>query len=351
MFLSLINGNKRELGDRPRDQVYVQFDVTSRENLHHFKGASLAVFMAIALHADRDGWAFPSQALLAKEIGYSEWTVKQAIASLCELEIDGARVLLRVRAFDMERGKLTSNRYLVLPSPEEVEQYAGETLHVDSKNRVGALSGEQGVGFLPVENPPIEQGVGFLPVENPPIKQRHATEEKTEEKKEEEQPAAKQRQAAAGSPSDREIICSIHNTPMGRRERDGDVWYSHRLPNGTWCKGAPKDREEQHERRPDSRGQFAEFINRDDKGRIEEERLAEWQAILDAMQLQMTRQTFDHLFAHSAARHENGRLIVTVRSEQVHDMLANRERLAAQLAATVERVLGEPTAVELCIAS
>ena len=55
-----------------------------------------------------------------------------------------------------------------------------------------------------------------------------------EEKKEEKQQEEKE---AAGLP----VFCSIHNEPMERREKDGQSWYSHKLPDGTWCKGTPGD--------------------------------------------------------------------------------------------------------------
>jgi hypothetical protein len=36
-------------------------------------------------------------------------------------------------------------------------------------------------------------------------------------------------------------VCPIHNVPMKRREKHGDVWYSHKAigPNGAefWCRG------------------------------------------------------------------------------------------------------------------
>jgi hypothetical protein len=38
-----------------------------------------------------------------------------------------------------------------------------------------------------------------------------------------------------------EVICSLHGAPMRLREKDGDCWYSHRLGDGSWCKGAPGD--------------------------------------------------------------------------------------------------------------
>jgi hypothetical protein len=31
--------------------------------------------------------------------------------------------------------------------------------------------------------------------------------------------------------------CAVHLVSMQRRERDGKVWYSHRTPDGGWCKG------------------------------------------------------------------------------------------------------------------
>jgi hypothetical protein len=43
--------------------------------------------------------------------------------------------------------------------------------------------------------------------------------------------------AAAGS----QVLCSIHHVPMQARSKDGETWYSHRLPDGSWCKGAPGD--------------------------------------------------------------------------------------------------------------
>ena len=46
----------------------------------------------------------------------------------------------------------------------------------------------------------------------------------------------KQEEKAAAS-----VICSIHNVPMKLRIKDGDQWYSHRLPDGSWCKGNPGD--------------------------------------------------------------------------------------------------------------
>ena len=32
-------------------------------------------------------------------------------------------------------------------------------------------------------------------------------------------------------------FCTIHNCEMKRREKDGQVWYSHKAPDDTWCRG------------------------------------------------------------------------------------------------------------------
>ena len=50
--------------------------------------------------------------------------------------------------------------------------------------------------------------------------------------------------AAAGLSEEQEkrpVMCSIHGVEMERREKDGAAWYSHRLADGSWCKGAEGD--------------------------------------------------------------------------------------------------------------
>jgi hypothetical protein len=32
-------------------------------------------------------------------------------------------------------------------------------------------------------------------------------------------------------------VCEFHNAEMRRHEKDGKVWYSHRLADGTYCNG------------------------------------------------------------------------------------------------------------------
>ena len=32
-------------------------------------------------------------------------------------------------------------------------------------------------------------------------------------------------------------VCPIHNAEMRKREKDGQVWYSHKLADGSYCRG------------------------------------------------------------------------------------------------------------------
>lgn len=83
----------------------------------------------------------------------------------------------------------------------------------------------------------------------------------------EEKPRRKQQEekVVAGPAS---VLCSIHDTPMERREKDGAAWWSHRLADGSWCKGAPGDQPGAKGKRGgrDPRdyvsGEYADYIQR-----------------------------------------------------------------------------------------
>ena len=44
-------------------------------------------------------------------------------------------------------------------------------------------------------------------------------------------------------------FCSVHREPMSLKHKDGDYWYSHPLPDGTWCRGGPGDQSDPTETR------------------------------------------------------------------------------------------------------
>jgi hypothetical protein len=47
-------------------------------------------------------------------------------------------------------------------------------------------------------------------------------------------------QAAASQSETREGWCQVHQVQMRRNEKDGRSWWSHKAPEGGWCKGKPK---------------------------------------------------------------------------------------------------------------
>lgn len=124
-MIQIFNGRSRGLGQDAQHIVYLQVSVQMRQHLHHFKGARLGVFLAIALHSNADGWAWPSMAVLRAETGYNVQTIAQALRDLCALTIDGQHVLLAVQD-RAARGTFATNRYLLFPSDADVACYAGE---------------------------------------------------------------------------------------------------------------------------------------------------------------------------------------------------------------------------------
>ena len=114
-MIQIFNGRSRGLGQDAQHAVYMQISVALRVHLHHFKGARLGVFLAIALHSNADGWAWPSMAMLKAETGYNVQTISQALRDLCMLTIDGQHVLLAVQD-RATGGTFATNQYRPPPS-------------------------------------------------------------------------------------------------------------------------------------------------------------------------------------------------------------------------------------------
>jgi hypothetical protein len=147
-MISIFNGRSRSLGEGATSHVYMQVSVEFRDHLDQFRGAELFVFLAIALHSNEAGWAWPSYEYLAEETGYGRDTVARALSSLCKLDIDGKRILLRVRFRD-DLGVLGPNHYLLFPSQQELQQYDGHILPLSE--RMGII--EPRMGFPDVAKP------------------------------------------------------------------------------------------------------------------------------------------------------------------------------------------------------
>jgi hypothetical protein len=102
-------------------------DVQFLQHLHEFKGAELAVLMALALRMNEDGWCWPSLETLVKDTGYSRITIFKALESLTKRRVKGRRVLLRARLRNPD-GTFSTNCYLLFPSEEEVAEYEEKEL-------------------------------------------------------------------------------------------------------------------------------------------------------------------------------------------------------------------------------
>jgi hypothetical protein len=103
---------------------YLQLAFEFRHSLHFFKGATLSVFLCLALHADEQGRSFPAYKQIRDETGLSNDTIGRALDQLCGLEIEGQRVLLRYRLRDQRRCFVGSNRYILFPTARQLAQHA-----------------------------------------------------------------------------------------------------------------------------------------------------------------------------------------------------------------------------------
>jgi len=124
-MISIFNGRSRTLGAANDADVYLQLSVSLREHLYLFKGAKLAVFMAIALHSNEEGWSYPKIELLVDETGFTDETVCKALNELCALEVEGHRVLLRSsgRGRANRAGTFGNNHYLIFPTFPDVRRF------------------------------------------------------------------------------------------------------------------------------------------------------------------------------------------------------------------------------------
>jgi len=147
-MISIFNGRKRALGGET-SEVFAQVGVKFREHLHYLRGAKLHVFLAISLHANENGWAWPSVSLLAKETGYNPGTINDALKDLCDLTINGERLLLKFQPKNKGNGQFHSNHYLIFPSAAEVEEYKDRGLH----NTVSNLPSREN----PVTGKPVDK--------------------------------------------------------------------------------------------------------------------------------------------------------------------------------------------------
>lgn len=105
---------------REDDAVHIQIAVQFRDHIHEFSNGrnqnALAVFLAIALHANEGGWAWPGRALLRRETGIrTEWAITKALEHLRAMRIEGKRVLAHYRELDPDTHRYGRSAYLLWP--------------------------------------------------------------------------------------------------------------------------------------------------------------------------------------------------------------------------------------------
>jgi hypothetical protein len=129
--ISIFNGTRRGLDDSPdgiAQEIYIQVKVRFRTVLHQFKGSKLSIFMAVSLHANQWGIAFPSYDTLEEETGLERSTISLAVRGLQDTIIDERRVMLVWRERDAAGQFIGNNFYLIFPSKQEIDLETKGTL-------------------------------------------------------------------------------------------------------------------------------------------------------------------------------------------------------------------------------
>ena len=127
-MFKVFSGSWRGIGTETSPEVlFMQIGFDFRHYLHHFKGASLSVFMCIVLHANTRGESFPSYEQIQAETGLTPDTIGRALKHLKQLTIQSQRVLLTYRLRDDKNRFVGGNRYIVFPTIEQLAQYENTT--------------------------------------------------------------------------------------------------------------------------------------------------------------------------------------------------------------------------------
>jgi len=171
------------------------------------------VHLARYQYESRSAECRPGVATVARQMGYSVRGLQKVLAGL------------------EERG-LLARRFR--PGETTVYDFSGFSRAVLKLSTKGVNS-SSGVNpsSPPGVNPSSPPGVN--PSSGVGVNPSSPKEEKPRKKEEEE----KKKEAAAGLPL--ASFCSIHNVAMKLHRKNGDEWYSHRLPDGSWCKGVTSD--------------------------------------------------------------------------------------------------------------
>ena len=190
-MISIFHGKVRGLGTS-KSAIFLKLQVAFREHLHHFKGAKLAAFMAVALHMDKNGWSYPSLDTLERETSYNRTTLSSALTELCQMTINGHRVLLAIQRHKSD-GSFEGNRYLLFPTKKEVEKYE----RIARRPRISSNGDEHpSMGFPYTAEPSTEKPYTAEPYTvNSPIRRTNLKKNQSKEEPNKEEP-----ESGAGKP-------------------------------------------------------------------------------------------------------------------------------------------------------
>jgi len=160
-MITIFDGRKISL-DGTQDEIYATVSVALRDRLHEFNtGKNLnpfAIFMKIALHMDRDGWAFPGRESMKKSTGLSsDAAISSALKHLGKMRVDGHRVLAIYRTKNSE-GQWSQTLYRVFPDAFQ-DGLASMPARFRSLQLIpfyGATTDNPPPDNLGVDNPPVE---------------------------------------------------------------------------------------------------------------------------------------------------------------------------------------------------
>jgi len=166
-MITIFNGRQLSL-DGAQDVVYAQVSVALRDKIHLFNTGRncnpFAVFMALALHADKDGWSWPGRDKLSQETGIKN-AIGASIKHLCDMRVDGHRVLAcwRERRTD---GQWSRTLYRIFPD--------AWTEALDWPARFDAqgdmYSWDPNAGQPGPHKPPLDkQGPAYIPPKDPHV--------------------------------------------------------------------------------------------------------------------------------------------------------------------------------------
>lgn len=101
------------------ETLYAQVSVAMRSKIHLFSNGkninAFGVFMCIALHANKDGWSWPSRDTIMQETGISTThAIADAVSLLRDLTIDGQRIMGHYRVREAN-GRWGKSAFLIFP--------------------------------------------------------------------------------------------------------------------------------------------------------------------------------------------------------------------------------------------